>query len=447
MKLDVEVEGLRPICNKSSFEVRSLTLFIGKNSTGKSLLMTLLWSVENALLQAVFESALSEETSFDEKLAEYLELVLGRTGIAKLLENEWRLALHGDSAWVSIQGSHGKIVEIKHGIIETPVDKLLKRVLEVYERIGIPVEYLRLAAGLGIASNLEEVINVTPAVLLALSLALMLGRTQGGQDIEKLEKAVYMPVTGFLAPVYVPDGRSGLARIAASPTAIVSLKLQDMHFLDALRVYTWLGQRLDEGMQLLLRELGVEGVKLAGNRVYLTYWWGGESELSEAPSGVREALLLLLLLSSPISTLYIEEPEAHLHPPAVQKLAILLARAANQGKKLIVSTHEPLITAQINDLILAKRLENDKEALRKYADELGVPLDVLEEALLDPKDVVVNLLNMNREGKCVEIETLRADKEGFSEEYFARMIDTLDATRVYLAALLKRAGGREAEGS
>ncbi|MEZ4722083.1 MAG: AAA family ATPase [Flavobacteriales bacterium] len=91
--------------------------------------------------------------------------------------------------------------------------------------------------------------------------------------------------------------------------------------------------------------------------------------LSNASSGQQETLPLLIILktlhsiktTSPGSTLYIEEPEAHLFPTAQKRIVQLLARLVNQEDgdfQLIITTHSPYILAAFNNLIEAGKLKS-----------------------------------------------------------------------------------------
>lgn len=88
--------------------------------------------------------------------------------------------------------------------------------------------------------------------------------------------------------------------------------------------------------------------------------------LSSASSGQQETLPLIVFLNalnvldfSNGATLYIEEPEAHLHPTAQKRIVQLLARTFNNNKsnfQIIVTTHSPYILSSFNNLLQAGRL-------------------------------------------------------------------------------------------
>ncbi len=80
-----------------------------------------------------------------------------------------------------------------------------------------------------------------------------------------------------------------------------------------------------------------------------------EIRLTQASSMVTEIAPLVLYLRSlvqPGDTLIIEEPEAHLHPGAQADMAVILARLARAGVKVIITTHSDWLLQEIGNLIL-----------------------------------------------------------------------------------------------
>ena len=82
----------------------------------------------------------------------------------------------------------------------------------------------------------------------------------------------------------------------------------------------------------------------AAYRLRVRTWTGHEVPFELASSGVREALTTALALSAKyFPCVFIEEPEAHLHPRAQKAMARLIARSVNAGKRVVVSTHSDYI--------------------------------------------------------------------------------------------------------
>ena len=76
--------------------------------------------------------------------------------------------------------------------------------------------------------------------------------------------------------------------------------------------------------------------------------------LSRSSSMVSELTPLVLFLRGivqPDDTLIIEEPEAHLHPAAQTKVALILARLVRAGVRVIITTHSDWLLEQIGNLV------------------------------------------------------------------------------------------------
>ena len=50
--------------------------------------------------------------------------------------------------------------------------------------------------------------------------------------------------------------------------------------------------------------------------------------------------------------IFIDEPELNLHPVNQRKIARILAKVANSGIKIIISTHSDYIVKEFNNLIM-----------------------------------------------------------------------------------------------
>ena len=84
---------------------------------------------------------------------------------------------------------------------------------------------------------------------------------------------------------------------------------------------------------------------------------GVPSSIVNEGFGINQLLYMLTVcLHSPYKIVAIEEPEIHLHPSMVRKLAIAMAEiAANEGRNLIVSTHsEAFVVALLSQIAAGK---------------------------------------------------------------------------------------------
>jgi hypothetical protein len=104
--------------------------------------------------------------------------------------------------------------------------------------------------------------------------------------------------------------------------------------------------------------------------------------MGQASSGQQEALPLLLVLARSFSrphgrgrALYIEEPEAHLFPPAQKQIVELLGRVFRSRAdemNLVVTTHSPYILTSFNNLVQAGKL------YRRYRETKARPAKAFE---------------------------------------------------------------------
>nr|VFJ45295.1 MAG: AAA ATPase domain-containing protein [Candidatus Kentron sp. FM]VFJ63052.1 MAG: AAA ATPase domain-containing protein [Candidatus Kentron sp. FM]VFK05825.1 MAG: AAA ATPase domain-containing protein [Candidatus Kentron sp. FM] len=113
--------------------------------------------------------------------------------------------------------------------------------------------------------------------------------------------------------------------------------------------------------------------------------------------------------SPPKPLLFIEEPEAHLHPENQLRLMAAFAALANAGVKVMITTHSDFLFNKLNNLILEKKIdtaavsamlfrqtEKGGEAVPLPMDELGIEDDNFidtTEALYDEKVDLIDRMN------------------------------------------------------
>jgi hypothetical protein len=113
---------------------------------------------------------------------------------------------------------------------------------------------------------------------------------------------------------------------------------------------------------------------------------GTVHDLEMASSGQMEAWPLVLTAMCLLEwrhdgtvaddvTLYVEEPEVHLHPQAQLKVFHILAYLVNQGVRVTLTTHSPLLLFLLNALLRAAHLspEAEKTLHQKFGTQLSLP--------------------------------------------------------------------------
>lgn len=105
----------------------------------------------------------------------------------------------------------------------------------------------------------------------------------------------------------------------------------------------------------------------------------------------------------------IDEPELNLHPDNQSKVARLLAKAANRGFQIIMSTHSDYIIREFNNLImLHKQSETTAELKKRYSYQ--------EDEILDFKQVGVYLFEQSG------VKEVKSTEKGFSIKTIDRVI-------------------------
>lgn len=111
----------------------------------------------------------------------------------------------------------------------------------------------------------------------------------------------------------------------------------------------------------------------------------------------------------PTSIIFIEEPEAHLHPKNQVELLKIFVRLAKQNVKLVMASHSNYVFNELNNLILGKELDVDmyapifmcrdgRKSYTKYmkADELGVSdenfTDIAEKLYQEREELIQRMM-------------------------------------------------------
>lgn len=90
--------------------------------------------------------------------------------------------------------------------------------------------------------------------------------------------------------------------------------------------------------------------------------------IADVGLGVSQVLpiLVALLKAIPGQTVFIEQPEIHLHPKAQGKFAEVVRDAANRGVKVVVETHSSNFLLAVQTLIAKGEVKNSQVALHWF---------------------------------------------------------------------------------
>lgn len=114
----------------------------------------------------------------------------------------------------------------------------------------------------------------------------------------------------------------------------------------------------------------------------------------------------------------IDEPEINLHPSNQIILARLLARLANKGFRLLVSTHSDYIVREFNNLLILSQKEN--ASINKVAKEYGYK----DDEYIKKEDLnVYSFSYKNKRSKQIVVNEVPIDNTGFEIKAIDDVID------------------------
>jgi hypothetical protein len=428
---------------RADLELRPLTIFIGRNSVGKSMLSYLLWALSSAepkfeavedddwrpageaaekVAKGVARKRLSRE-DFECLVKAFCENVLMKA-VRAGLEERFRytfgaeprelVRINRGKATIEFCGDRAKIklsVVEKLNVEEFDLclEDILKNVeAEVPRKGDLHVKYRVYSEKRRIASA-ADVIN------------LIIGLLAHHLGVEFERFILSTPsITSML-----PDSRAGITRTLLkpylSPSLLVGVLGVDREYVSLyFRLAEWLRENpwVLENAKPLLDELGASldvRFESGAYNIYVKTWSGRSAPIAMAPSGVREVLSVALALTMPDepSNVFIEEPEAHLHPRAQRALARVIAWGVNVGKRLVVTTHSDYIVSALNNLMLLSRLPEERRKELGYA----------EGEALSPEGVAAYLVRA--EGDRAVVERLQVTEDGIPEDEFGKVAEEL----------------------
>lgn len=112
----------------------------------------------------------------------------------------------------------------------------------------------------------------------------------------------------------------------------------------------------------------------------------------------------------------IDEPEINLHPDNQILIARILARLANKGFRLLVSTHSDYIIREFNNMVMLSQIENREDVLRR--------LDYNSDETITPSDLGVYVFKYkNKSSRKVTMNSVEVTDTGFAIESIDKAID------------------------
>ena len=457
-------ENLGPF-EEADLEIKPLTIFLGKNSVGKSMLSYLLWTLLSA--EPKFEEV---ETGWEESFLVIAERVVKDVESGRILREDFerlvkafyedvfieavRIGLEErfrytfgveprelvkvgrDRATIRVYGKCAKIIlSIKDKLyveeLDLCIEDLLKNMkVEVLKTGYLHVGYRdeRYRDEIFLESRVTSVFDVITFIISLLKYHII------------MEFNAFIFGAPLTTSIMLPDSRAGITRTLLkpyiSPSLLRGVLGVDQEYVGSYYMLTeWLSRnpRVLEYAKPLLEELGVSvdvRFESGAYNIHVKTWTGKSLPIAMAPSGVREVIsivIALLMISEEAGLkpeyVFIEEPEAHLHPKAQRALARIIARSVNIGKRVLITTHSDYLISALNNLILLSRLPREKLIKLGYS----------EDEVLQPGEVAAYLVKA--EGDRALVTRLHVTEDGIPEEEFSKIAEELlgERGRIYEA--------------
>ncbi|RLI77705.1 hypothetical protein DRP05_09405 [Archaeoglobales archaeon] len=452
------VENFGPI-ESAEIKLKDLNIFIGKNSSGKSYLAYLIWSllsvepnwdklralfdefVPNDLIRdaiskdEVLHKKFQEKKEFDfKKYTEELDSIYSNLTdrfknliieVFKRFDEVWGRNLEDMIKDVFLVDNIGELVRTscEKARIVISNDKGDKKInIEIGDTLKSWIDNK-------VIRTLEDNLFVT--VVGGEPMLLTLSYYEKSEEythdeffVENYQTVGIIPVVfiwvfddycPYTTTFIAPDGRTGLIRsMEAYNYALISGKVTinevDRIFMrDFMSLYPRVkNEEIYRFADFIEKRLDVRYVLGRDQPRYIIKIGDIEMPIQRAPSGYRELAPIVYAMKYKLDkehVIFVEEPEAHLHPDA----QVVITRALTGLSKycyIVVTTHSITLLDEISNLLKLRSLSNENKKNLGYEDWEG----------LNPEDVGIFLV---RDGK---IEELEVHEDGIEESDLDRVI-------------------------
>ena len=413
-------------------EIKDLTILIGPNAGGKSLVGKLVWFFEKLGIQvfstssinAVFKVLQDAELSAQELKSiekEFSQEVLRSFEYYFHVANvtPFRIDYHHEK-WglLSIKSSGNRKfdleIEATHWIKKAtdlfasiPIDEVFGENANLFKEVFKSNEFQKSEIGASMRKflplqleeslqNLKDNLYFVPAGRMTLSVMgpILRNRVFGAlsilsSDAKDTQKVYFDPFINEYTE------RRDRYQSQLAKHGIASLE-------DLKRVFPETEPRLfDLFLENVKKILKVSDVAFNSEQeTFLVTDKGTKVPLSIGSSGQQEAIGILISLMESIQAsvslqVFVEEPEAHLYPSAQQHMANALSLAFNATKrnKMLINTHSPYVLTAFNNLLFAHKVGQHFELAEQVAEQIP------REYWLDPSRVAAYHLGESEGGQ------------------------------------------------
>ena len=447
IRLKIKFKNLGPL-KKGEVTIRNMTIFCGKNNTGKTYV--------NYLIYSILETLKDYRTNLNLNIDQLFKEGVQEIDVVSLFDNNF-----------------DRIVKEIANEVKENLYKVFNSKKDFFEELELEIELdkeqkreklikLKFDRNVTIGENKVKISNLNKAEG-SNKITLIYFKEKTEKKI--LEESLRRYIENFLQLCLIqeenqkymlPTERNGLnifynelLRKRANIVENMDFSVEGKEEIenvnnypkpvkDYLRILTEL-DRYDknEGNEIFIniaKEMEKEIIrgkyKIDNNRIFYQTENEKELDLYIASSTVKTIFGIIFYLRHLIKNkdyLIIDEPELNLHPENQVKIARLLARLANSGIKVIISTHSDYITKEFNNLLM---LDNDFKNKTKIMEKY----DYSKEDILERKNVGAYLF---KDGILDEMEI---GEEGIITKTFDEVIESINERNDDIYYSIKESG-------
>lgn len=382
--MKIKFKNLGPL-RSGEVNIRNMTIFCGKNNTGKTYV--------NYLIYAVLETLKSYKAKFDLDISQLLIEGTQKIDILELFDNNFDRV----------------IKEITTNVKEN-LYKIFNSKKEFFKDLELEIELnknqkkeklikLNFESNMTVGKEKISIINYKK-IKDDNQMYLIYFEDKVNENINKETLETYIEALLTICLIQevhqkymLPTERNGLnifynellrerANIIENIDMGIGMKLLEntnnypkpvkdyLNILTKLEIYdkTDGDRQLIDIAEEIEKEIIKGKYKIDSNRIFYQTENEKELELYMTSSTVKTIFGIIFYLKHLIKKkdyLIIDEPELNLHPENQVKIAKLLTKIVNSGVKVIISTHSDYITKEFNNLLMLDNDFNNKDEIMK----------------------------------------------------------------------------------